>query len=43
MGKNRLKTKQFAAVKRMINPKDIAKQRKGADKVGRVEQAEKQR
>ena len=29
-----MKTKQFAAVKRMINPKDIAKQRKGADKAG---------
>ena len=29
-----MKTKQFAAVKRMINPKDIAKQRKGADKSG---------
>ena len=29
-----MKTKQFAAVKRMIDPKDIAKQRKGADKSG---------
>ena len=29
-----MKTKQFAAVKLMINPKDIAKQRKGADKSG---------
>jgi U3 small nucleolar RNA-associated protein 24 len=27
MGKNRLKTKQFAAVKRMINPKEIAKRK----------------
>lgn len=34
MGKNRLKTKQFAAVKRMINPKEIAKTRKGAEKSG---------
>lgn len=32
MGKNRLKTKQFAAVKRMINPKDIPK--RGVDKSG---------
>lgn len=31
MGKNRLKTKQFAAVKRMINPKDVVRKR-DADK-----------
>ena len=31
MGKNRLKTKQFAAVKRMINPKDVVSKR-DADK-----------
>ena len=37
MGKNRLKTKQFAATKRMINPKEIAKTRKGAEKSGESE------
>jgi len=35
MGKNRLKTKQFAAVKRMINPKDVVSKRDAAGKDAR--------